>query len=148
REIVRALNHCIEICTDGEKGYAAAAADVRAPALKASFQEKAKQRADFVLELQAVIQQLGGYPENEGTARGTVHRGWIDLRLAVEGREDHLLLEECVRGETAAIEAFKKAIQRTPLDTLPRDLRSLVQRQYSTIQASLEEARQKLAMMH
>ena len=148
REVARALNRCIEIFTDGEKGYAAAAADVRAPGLKAAFQEKAAERAAFVQELQAEVQKLGAYPENEGTATGTAHRGWVDLRLALEGRSDRIVVEECVRGEAAALDAFEKALGRTQLDVLPDELRALVHRQYAAILLGLDQARQRLALTH
>ena len=148
RDIIGALNKCIEICTDGEKGYAAAAADVRAPDLKALFQAKSKERADFVLALQAALQKLGAFSENEGTARGTAHRGWVGARLALEGRKDRVVVEECARGEQMALKAFEKALMRAPLVTLPQDLRTMLQHQYTAIKTGLEVVRQHLTTVH
>ena len=97
QNIVFVLNKCIETSMDGEKGYAAAAADVRDPSLKSLLQQKSKERADFVRDLQSAIQKLGAFAENEGTARGTAHRGWMDVRLALGGRNDRVIVEEWAR---------------------------------------------------
>lgn len=86
RAIARILNTCIEACTNGEKGYAVAAADVRDPVLKALFHDYSEQRAEFVRGLQIAVQELGAFPENRGTAGGTAHRGFMAVRRAVEGR--------------------------------------------------------------
>jgi uncharacterized protein (TIGR02284 family) len=148
RELVYLLNKCIEICTDGEKGYAAAAADVRDPALKSLFQQKSLERADFVQALQAAISKLGAFPENEGTAKGTAHRGWIDVRLALEGHKDRVIVEEWGRGEEGALNAYDKALSRTTLGALPAEIRSMIQAQYAAIHGGVEEARRRLATVH
>ena len=144
--VVFVLNTCIEVCMDREKGYAAAAADVRQPSLKAILHQKSKERAGFVLALQSAIQKLGAFAENEGTARGTAHRGWMDVRLALGGRNDRVIVEEWARGEQAALKAYEAAIVREPLGTLPKDVRALVQEQYAAIQAGFDEARRQVAM--
>jgi uncharacterized protein (TIGR02284 family) len=147
-DLVYLLNACIETCTDGEKGYAAAAADVRDPALKSLFQQKSLERADFVQALQAAISRLGAFPENEGTATGTAHRGWMDVRLALEGHKDRVIVEEWGRGEEGALKAYHKALSRTPLGTLPPEIRSMIEAQYVTIHAGVEEARRRLTTVH
>lgn len=144
KEIVRALNGCIETCTNGEKGYGAAAADVRAPELKALFRKYAQQRADFVLALQAAIRKLGGFPENEGTFRGALHRGWMSYRRLVEGRNDHAILESCAFGEQAALHAYEAA-DRAVVHAVPEELRVLVQEQYADIQSAHADLRSRLA---
>lgn len=115
RRAIRALNACIEISTDGEKGYASAAADVRDRVLKALFMQYAKQRAEFVIALQDAIHLLGGSPENEGTLRGALHRGFLDARRALEGKGDRLVLIECERGERAALVAYERAFREVTL---------------------------------
>jgi uncharacterized protein (TIGR02284 family) len=146
KDVVFALNACIETCTDGEKGYASAAADVREPKLKDFLQQKSRQRAEFVVALQQAAQQLRAVPENEGTAKGAIHRGWVGVRKAVEGRSDRLILEECQRGEQAALRAYQAALKHAPLKTLSPQLRGLLQTQYSAIQSALDELRGQLAL--
>ena len=148
KAIIYALNTFIETCTDGEKGYGVAAADVREPWLKTLFERKSMERADFVVDLQFAIQKLGASPENEGTAKGAAHRAWIDARVVLEGRTDRAIVEECSRGEQAAVKAYEKAFLRAPLETMPSDVRNMIQLQYEAIQASFEEIRRQLVLVH
>ena len=146
KAIIYTLNKCIEVCTDSEKGHAMAAADARAPALKILLQEKAKERVDFVLELQAAIQKLGAIPKNEGTVKGAVRRGWMEARLALESRTDRVIIEEWTHAEQAALKGYERAFVQTPIDSLPKEVRMMVQRQYAAIEASLGDARRRLAL--
>jgi uncharacterized protein (TIGR02284 family) len=143
-KVIEMLNRLIQTCTDGEKGYAIAAADVREPNLKGLLFGYAKQRADFVAELQDAIAARGSLPENEGTARGTLHRGWVDVRLAVEGRTDAAVLEECLRGENAAKKSYEAAIASLSLDLLPSDVRRIVALQYTAVVQAGGEIAQRL----
>ncbi len=145
RDVVRALNSCIEACTDGERGYAAAAADVRAPELRELFLAKAKQRSDFVVALQKAIAKLGSYSENQGSVAGALHRGWLNARIAVEGRSDAIVLEEWVRGEENALLAYERAFREVPLPTLPDDVQALLREQLNAIRESLTTARARHA---
>jgi uncharacterized protein (TIGR02284 family) len=137
--IIRTLNTCIETCIDGEKGYATAAADVRDLTLKALFEQYAMQRAAFVLALQEAIEELGGMPENQGTAKGTLHRGLTGARLALEGRSDAVILDECERGDRAAVAAYDRALARTPLPTLPPKVSQLLVEQRAAIKGTYDE---------
>lgn len=137
-KIITALNRCIETCTDAEKGYAIAAADVRDPTLKARFLAHVKERSDFVLDLQRAILELGAMPENEGTVRGALHRGFMTVKRVAEGRDDRLIVEECVRGERAALRDYERALRHVFFRRLPPELRAMVESQYSTIKRSLE----------
>lgn len=148
RDVVRALNTCIEVCTDGERGYAAAAADVRDPDLRELFLAKSKQRAEFVMALQAAIAKLGAYSENQGSLAGAVHRGWLNLRLTVEGRKEKVVVEEWVQGEDAALEAYAKAFAALPPDTLPEDVKELIRVQLHALGEGIEQARAYYKKLH
>ena len=144
KELVRALNKCIETCTDAEKGYGAAAADVRAPDLKSAFLDYAQQRGAFVLALQRAIQKLGASPENEGTLRGSLHRGWMTARRIVEGRNDHAIVESCVFGEQTTLHAYEAA-DRAVHHPVPEEIRVLVREQYAAIQRAHADLQARLA---
>lgn len=146
-EIVSVLSACIETSTDGEKGYALAAADVRDVTLKAYFRGKGEERADFVLAAQDAVKDLGRIPENEGSARGAVHRGLVGLRKVVEGRSDRLIVEECLRGEIAAATVYEALVRKAPLDGMPATVRALVIHQYRAVQKAIVELRQKLGKL-
>ncbi len=144
KEVIYLLNKCIEVCIDSEKGYAVAAADVRDRVFKAAFLDKAQARSEFVVELQRTIAQIGALPENHGTAAGTVHRGWMGFRQAMEGRSDRLILEECARGEQQALAAYQHAVARTPLKSLPPEVSALLNNQIAAIELDLQQLRQQL----
>lgn len=146
--IISEVNRCIQICADGERGYAISAADARSPVLKALFLEKALERSDFVLALQGAVRDLGGLPI-EGTERFAETKDaeplrWSDGRF--ENRTDRMILEDCERGEQAAQKAYTKAFLRASLETLPRDVRLLMHHQHETIQSAVEEARSYLEL--
>jgi uncharacterized protein (TIGR02284 family) len=58
-----------------------------------------------------------------------VHRGWIELKLALTSGDDHAILAECERGEDHAVEAFKKALEQE----LPSDVRQEVKSQAARV---------------
>ena len=143
RKTTAALNRCVEICTDGEKGFGAAAADVRNTTLKAIFRLYESQRADFVRSLQAEIDALGYTHENQGTVRGTLHRAWTGARLQLEGRNDEVIVDECMRGEIAALRVYDQLLLHA--DTFLDRTRVLLVRQREAIAGALEEMKTRLA---
>ena len=136
--IALALNPCIEACSDGEKGYAAAAADAASTDLKILLQGYSDQRAAFVLQLQQLMRSHGAFPESHGSISGTMHRGWVDVRLALGGRNDFVVLEECARGDRAALHTYERALSGK-LEQMPHEMRMVVQGQYGSIRAGLDE---------
>lgn len=137
--IVRMLNTCIEVCIDGEKGYAIAAANIRDETLKALFHKYGEQREDFVQALQRAVESLNGYAENEGSVKGTLHRGLSGARVALEGPTDEVILGECERGELGALAAYDRAFAKTSFDTMPADVRSLLVDQRAAIKAAYDD---------
>lgn len=129
QDVVTVLNDLIETCKDGEKGFNAAAKDINASDLQTILQECAQNCATSTQELQDKVRMLGGEPGNSGTVMGAVHRGWLDIKSAVAGRDDHSILEECERGEDAAVSRYADALDKE----LPYDVRALVYRQYEGV---------------
>jgi uncharacterized protein (TIGR02284 family) len=132
------LNACLIACADGEKGYAAAAADANDTDLKILLQRFSDQRAAFVLQLEEMMRSNGTSPDGKPSVSGAVHRGWVDLRIALGGRNDFTILEECARGDRAALHAYERALGGK-LDAMSHDMRMLAQGQYGSIRAGLDE---------
>lgn len=145
KEVVFALNTCIEACTDGEKGYALAAADVRSPTLKELFLARSLERADFVTALQKAARDLDAVPENQGSPGGTLHRGWVGLRKILEGPNDQLILEEIVRGEEAARIAYQEALCHATSGKLSPTIASLLKAQNDAIAEAISDLRKQHA---
>jgi uncharacterized protein (TIGR02284 family) len=129
-EIASKLNDLIQICKDGEEGFRTAAEGVDSPELKSFFNECSQQRAQFASEL---VSSLGGDPESSGSFSGAVHRGWMDLKAAIEGNDPKGVLNECERGEDYAKKAYREALEN---DRLPANIREVVQRQCDAVIAT------------
>ncbi|MBV7483751.1 PA2169 family four-helix-bundle protein [Bordetella sp. BOR01] len=135
--IVKLLNDLIETSKNGEKGFTAAAGDTKTPELQQAFQSRARDCASGAAELQTVVSQLGGKPEDSGSVAGAVHRGWANLKAAVTGRSDVAILEECERGEDVAKAAYADALK----EELPAEVRTVVERQYQGVVRNHDQIR-------
>jgi uncharacterized protein (TIGR02284 family) len=127
------LHHLIEICKDGERGFRTAGEYVNAPALKTLFADLAAQRKQFAEELEPHLYRLGGLPDG-GSNAAALHRGWMLLRGFVPGRHDHAIVVEAARGEHAALNAYKEALN----GMLPPTVTDLVEAQRDAIQGANE----------
>lgn len=138
-EAIATLNELIEICEDGEKGFHAAAEGVQNAQLKIVFEQYAAQRESFATELQQQVTSLGGDAKESGSAAGTLHRGWLNLKAAITGKDDHAILVECERGEDAAKEAYEKAVSGT---ALPGTILPMVEKQYTKVQEAHDQIKE------
>jgi len=129
KEFADVLNDLVETCKDGEEGYREAAKGVQNPEIRSVFDNYSRQRAKFAAELQVEVARIGGTPEKSGSAAGAVHRGWINLKAAVAGGDDHAMLEDAERGEDAAVKAYRDALAKD----LPSDIQAIVRKQYDEI---------------
>jgi uncharacterized protein (TIGR02284 family) len=139
KKLVTTLNHLLETCIDAEKGYAYAAADVRDVELKKTLLKESEKRADFSLALAQAIRSLDAMPMSEGRAVGALHRAWMGLRKAVEGRSDKLLLEEVLVAEENAREKYAGAMFELAAAGWTPAIRTLVSAQYTQLRAAQEE---------
>ncbi len=131
-DVISTLNGLIETCKDGQDGFQEAAEGVERSDLKSLFYEFSQQRAQFAGELQQLVQSLGGDPENSGSVAAALHRGWINIKSAVTGKDDNAILSECERGEDSAKNNYKAALE----ESLPANVMEVVQRQYEAVQSA------------
>ena len=137
QDVISTLNTLIETCKDGQNGFQDAAENVERSDLKSLFYECSQQRAQFVGELQSLVRELGGDPEQSGSLAAAVHRGWINIKSAVTGRDEAAILNECERGEDVAVNTYKTALN----SDLPTNVRAVVENQYNTVQATHDRVR-------
>jgi uncharacterized protein (TIGR02284 family) len=131
------LNDLIETLKDGQEGFKQAAEAVKDAQLKSLFAEYSQQRMRFAAALQSQVQMLGKDPETSSSTAGSLHRGWINLKSALTGGDDHAILAECERGEDSAVEEYRKALD----DDLSPSLYELVSQQYTDVKASHDRIR-------
>lgn len=123
------LNHLIEACKDGERGFRYATNHVTNAPVKALFTEIASQRERFAAELLPHAHRLGGATETDGTATGALHRGWMTLKDALSGHDERAIIREAARGEEVALAAYKDALD----GVLPPSTHDLIERQYAEV---------------
>ena len=131
-DVISTLNGLIETCKDGQDGFKESAEGVERSDLKSLFYEFSQQRSQFAGELQQLVQQLGGDAENTGSMAGALHRGWINIKSAVMGKDEEAILNECERGEDVAKNAYKSALE----EPLPANVMETVQTQYQAVQSA------------
>lgn len=137
KDVIETVNDLIENCKDGEYGFKRCGERVERSDLKQVMNQRADDCQRAASELQTLVSQLGGTPETTGTALGAMHRGWVSVRDAVSGDSDLAVLEECERGEDAALERYRSALE----EALPPHVRSLVERQYEGVKRNHQQIR-------
>jgi uncharacterized protein (TIGR02284 family) len=133
-KLISLLNGLIETCKDGEKGFREAADAISIGFYQILFQEYARHRAQFASQLQCEVRKLGADPDRRGTIAGTFHRGWMNLRSAINLKHDDSILAECERGESAALKNYQDALKAF----LPDDVRIILETQCKRIESTLK----------
>ena len=134
---ISVLNNLIETCKDGELGFKTAAEGLKNPTIKATFLQYSRQRGEMVRELQSEVRVLGGDPEKSGSMSGTLHRGWLDIKSVITGKDDHAIVAEAERGEDVAKSAFETAMK----ETLPGSAQTVVQQQAAKVRQAHDAVR-------
>jgi uncharacterized protein (TIGR02284 family) len=134
---VSALNNLIETCKDGQEGFRTASEGVGDNNLRSLFLQYSQQRAQFARQLQEEVLKLGGSPEKRGSVSAAAHRGWMNIKSAVTGKDDGAIVSECELGEDSARDAYRNALS----EDLPAEARSLVLQQYNQVKEAHDRVR-------
>jgi len=132
QEVITTLNSLLQTTKDGAKGFRTCAKDIKIGSLTPVFESSAQRCEEGAAELEAQIRKLGGEPVTSGSVSGTLHRRWTDIVSSVTGMEPHAVLEECERGEDAAMRHYEAALK----ENLPADVEAVVRRQYVGVKAN------------
>jgi uncharacterized protein (TIGR02284 family) len=133
KDTIAVLNDLIATCKDGVEGFKTAAGAVKSSAAKTLFTSRLSSIEQAAVDLQAAVRTAGGDPTDSGHAAASLHRGWINLKAAVSGKDEHEIIEEAVRGEDAAVTHYREALDKP----LPDAVRRLVERQLHGAQQNL-----------
>ena len=133
--LVDTLNDLSETCRDGEYGFNACAQHTTGTPLKTLLRQRAEACSDAAAELRGHVLRLGGEPAEGGSASGAMHRGWVAVRGTLSGYSDQAMLDECERGEDAALARYRQAL----MTRLPSDLQTVVQRHLDGAQTSHDQ---------
>lgn len=135
-QVIDTLNNLIETCRDGQNGFLEAAKNLENPQFKTFCNERSRERANYVTELQSEVRSLGGDPEQEGSTSAAIHRAWIDLKSSLGGG-DKAILSSIETGEDSAVEQYQETLE----ENLPVNLRSIIERQYQEVRRSHDQVK-------
>ncbi|MEZ5079354.1 MAG: PA2169 family four-helix-bundle protein [Thermoleophilia bacterium] len=142
----RVAEKLVETLRDGQKGYDEAADRLggAAPDVAQRLRAIGQQREAFADQIVSMGADYGDDVDDHGSIAGAAHRGWVTLKDAFTGVDPKPVLEECVRGDDHAIDAYQDA-QRE--DGVSPGFRTLIQRQLDSVRAQRDDA-QQLARQH
>ena len=138
-EVIGVLNDLIETCKDGEYGFAKCAERVNTASLRELMLKRSAGCRSAARELQSLVIKLGGEPAERGSVLGALHRGWVSMADMLSANADHSVLAECERGEDSALARYRAALAT---DGLPLEVREVVERQCTGVQANHDRIRQ------
>jgi uncharacterized protein (TIGR02284 family) len=137
-EYEEVIKEVINILEDGQKGFADIGAHLKDETLKHYFLAESLKRANFRAELENELHRHGVHDvHEEGTAVGTLHRVWFDLKEKLHAADDHSLLASAEQGEDQAKKVYADALAQE----LPLPLRQLLTEQNAHIVSSHDYVR-------
>lgn len=143
-KLISSLNDLLEITYDAEVGYQTAVKDVDYLPLREFFKQKAHERYDYGHILKEEITALGGDPDKGSSFTGDLHRAWIGIKAAIAAKKYKVVLQECEKGEMAALKNYDKVLKEI---TMPESTREKLLVQYKEIQEDLEEIKNRQLSM-
>ena len=136
-DAIDTLNNLLEICRDGEFGFTESAEHTKTQEVKTVFLQRAGDCRSAATELQELISEMGGEPDEGGTVSGAMHRGWVAVKGSLSGYSDIDMLEECERAEDVALAQYRKALKQD----LPMRAKAVVERQAQGTQINHDQIR-------
>jgi uncharacterized protein (TIGR02284 family) len=134
---ISVLNDLIKTTLDSMKGFKEAAEDAKNTQFAALFGEFSRDRSAVASSLQAEVRRLGGEPETESSFLAAAHRGFIDLKQALTGRDDKAVVQEVERGEDHIKAKFETAMED---DDLSPTTREIIRTGYQSVRAGHDRA--------
>jgi uncharacterized protein (TIGR02284 family) len=153
RFTIDALKELIAARRDAEQGLRICIEHVRDRRLRTLLMSHLHECAQAQQELQSLVRLLGGELAPAVQESATIRRRWADLRASLleaseaggagEARdtlacnEDGVILDECERGESRALEVYRNALD----DPLPGLVRAVVLRQFEDVMTNHDQIR-------
>ena len=118
------LNDLVKINNDRVDGYKKAIENLQPEDadLRVLFQEKINESHAFHSELTAEVALLGEKVATGTMALGKIYRAWMDVGAFLSGGERKFVINNCERGEDAAITAYNTALNSDELTPTQREI--------------------------
>jgi uncharacterized protein (TIGR02284 family) len=134
----KVLRTVVEVLHDGERGFQSLGKELKDPTAKSYFIEESATRGRFASELESALGSTTAENVSEGgTASGTMHRVWGELKAKMGG-SDHTLLETAEQGEDAAKKAYEEALK---VNDVPAPVQTILRKQQTHILAAHDKVK-------
>lgn len=136
KDTLSGVKSIIEINIDSSKGFQTAAENIENADIAGYFRQCSTRRAQFADQLSRVVDINGVDAPDSGSAKGTIHRWWMDLRGTIQNGDEHAVLAEAERGEDSIKGEYEKVLKSTagsPLNALLTDQYAVVKETHDTI---------------
>lgn len=110
QQLVKNLEDLLGKNYDAEKGYKTALTHAKTRSLKDFLKQQAFLHARFATELNGHLLSINARPREQHNLMAGLHRAWIDFGTAL-GSSDNFILDECLRGERAAIREYEQKLE-------------------------------------
>ena len=134
---ISVLNSLITTTIDSAYGYERSAEDADASRYTQLLRNFADERRRVVTQLEETVSSLGGEPSDDGSLTASVHRRWLDLRDALLGGDEAIILE-VERGEEQLKAEYDQALADRELS---RDTQGVISEAYRSVLAGHNQAR-------
>ncbi|RKN83491.1 ferritin-like domain-containing protein [Ulvibacterium marinum] len=132
-----ALREILQKNEDAVKGYEKAAENAKEIGLQSYFQNKSKERLNFIASLRAALPNIDlGNREIQGSTTAAMHRTWMDVKAFFSGDDDEAMLEEAIKGDKAAVEEYEEILDDIDL---PPAAAEVIRQQMNWINNDLSE---------
>ena len=131
------LNSLLEKTYDAQRGYANASEVTEHVDLKRWFAQQGAKRTQYAASITGEMKGMNESPELDGSVKGDLHRSWMNIKAALSTNKDETVLEECLRGENAAIEEYTEVLKHR--DELPQTVVSILEAQKNEIQNTVNQ---------
>ncbi len=139
-EVTRLLRMLAAQCRDSEAGYRQAYEKADDRSLRMEFGQLVDEREDMGKELDRCLEQVGETPAESGTTLGAAHRIFLDLKVAIMGRDREVIFREVARGEGVFEATYDAALKAD----LPPDVRKIISEQHRRVRESRDRFRARL----
>ena len=114
-KLIGILNDLVRINHDRIYGYDHAIEDLGEGNhdLKSIFLEKISQSRLFANQIESYIRAQGETSTADTTVSGKLFRVWMDFKASLMNNDKSAVLNSCVFGENAALEAYEAALSNT-----------------------------------
>ena len=137
RFTIHALKELIVARHDAATGLRICIEFAREPQLRELLLCHLKECHEALEELQSLVRLLGGNPDLAARDVALESCRRADLRAALACNEDGVILDECERGESRALEVYRNAMD----DPLPGFVQAIVLRQFEDVMTNHDQIR-------